>query len=97
MIVGGGATPQCVFQPLVGRRLALASSWEYTEAKTVLWKKIISEVTHPGNQNENIKQAMGIIHRLISRGLGSYDLHMGNFMIRMGPFGPQIVITDPIA
>lgn len=73
------------------------SKTEYTEAKKVLWKDIISEVTHPGNQNKNIKQAIDIIYRLISRGLGSYDLHMGNFMIRMGPVGPQIVITDPIA
>lgn len=38
-----------------------------------------------------------IINELVNKGHGVHDLHIANFMVRLTPHGPQLVITDPIA
>lgn len=70
---------------------------EPLEKEKMLWKKITQAVLHPGQENKHIDQAINIVYMLINKNLGHFDLHPGNFMIRMGKFGPQLVITDPIA
>ena len=41
-------------------------------------------------------EACAIIHRLEQYDEGLLDIHLGNIMYRATPYGPQMVITDPL-
>lgn len=44
-----------------------------------------------------LKQALMLMKKVVRQGGGRGDLHMGNMMARRGPYGAQLVITDPLA
>jgi len=43
-----------------------------------------------------LRQALGIVRKLKKKGY-VVDLHEQNFMFRRTPYGPQLVLTDPLA
>jgi len=47
-------------------------------------------------KDPNLKGAMLILSSLVKKQNTNPDIHDGNLMIRRGPGGPQIVITDPV-
>lgn len=64
----------------------------------------ISKSVYDGNTTINdfsdpgLHQALSIVNRLTKdNGNFTVDMHKGNFMIRLGTTGPQLVITDPLA
>lgn len=49
-------------------------------------------------KDPRLKEAMIILRSLIKKNREmSSDIHDGNIMVRRGPGGPQLVITDPVA
>ena len=56
-------------------------------------KKLFSMVKDP-----DLKKAILLIRKIQNELVHSFfDLHVGNFMVRRGPTGPHLVITDPLA
>ena len=53
------------------------------------------------SKDENLNQVIKIIQDIAESPSGfknfDYDVHPGNFMFRPGPYGYQLVITDPLA
>ena len=47
-------------------------------------------------KDPKLKAAMLILSSLVKKDRVAPDIHDGNLMIRRGPGGPQIVITDPV-
>ena len=48
-------------------------------------------------EDPELNQVMEIIRNVVaSNPAFDYDMHSGNFLIRRTPYGPQLVITDPV-
>ena len=47
-------------------------------------------------KDPNLKGALLILKSLVNKHEASPDIHSGNIMVRRGPGGPQLVITDPV-
>lgn len=48
-------------------------------------------------QDSKLKQALMLMKKVVKDGGGRGDLHMSNMMARRGPYGAQLVLTDPLA
>ena len=69
--------------------------------RTVLWdiERVAGGRLPPSIfKDEKLNEAIQLIQVLKeSNPVFSFDMHEGNFMVRFGPGGPQLVITDPLA
>lgn len=48
-------------------------------------------------KDTKFKHAVLLLQSLFRKEQFSFDIHTGNLMVRRGPGGPQLVITDPVA
>ena len=75
--------------PLSWRNLCktveLAITHPHLVAKIIDWSSVNEHLVHAGD-----------VIRRVATGIGSYDLHDDNFMVRRTPVGVQLVITDPL-
>lgn len=83
--------------------------WKTGEQRPIIWEWAIRNVMQAALSSEsfggweqfvikdpNLKEALAIVRRLIDSGY-VLDLHDENYMIRRTPYGPQIVLTDPLS
>lgn len=63
-----------------------------------IWRRIVTveNLKDAAKKDNSLAQALKIIKDLTKDGYG-YDMHSGNFMVRLTPHGPQLVFTDPIS
>lgn len=67
-----------------------------------IWSVITGLVYHAARadketEDPELNQVMEIIRNVVaSNPAFDYDMHSGNFLIRRTPYGPQLVITDPV-
>lgn len=87
----------------------ITSKTEVSEKnKMTIWRNIAAQLDDclHGNNAEAmsnikdpvLKQALTVIHKLLQkRGTFEPDLHGNNIMVRGTPYGPQLVLMDPIS
>lgn len=74
----------------------------YATAFAGLLDRAIDRNSDPATyiKDKNLKQAVMLIRHLVKSKTKeeiTNDLHVGNIMVRRGPFMPQVVITDPVS
>jgi hypothetical protein len=63
----------------------------YSIAKAMRHSEVATYIKDP-----KLRQAMVILRSLVKHEYVTIDIHAGNVMVRRGPGGPQLVITDPV-
>lgn len=73
----------------------------FEKFKLWFWKEHVVNLDflHQARKHDdNLQQAFDLVKSLVSTSDHfTTDMHSGNFMVRLTPYGPQLVFTDPIA